>query len=124
MSSTRPFRPQTNGNVERFNRTLATEWAYATTISATRPKPRNIPSSCITTITTDPTPASAAQHQRPRSQPHGEPQLAAPPYTAAVGGQSQRVPLEAANNLYRSSQSVGKVPNCRRLSDPQLSKLW
>ena len=25
----RPRRPQTNGKVERFGRTLATEWAYA-----------------------------------------------------------------------------------------------
>lgn len=31
---TRPYRPQTNGRVERFNLTLAQEWAYARTYAS------------------------------------------------------------------------------------------
>ena len=29
MKKTRPYRPQTNGKIERFHRTLADGWAYA-----------------------------------------------------------------------------------------------
>ncbi len=57
---TRPFRPQTNGKVERFNRTLATEWAYAHTPQKPNAKPPTNTGS-ITTITTDPTPGSEDQ---------------------------------------------------------------
>lgn len=40
---TRPRRPQTNGKVERFNRTLLKEWAYARAYSSERARRRALP---------------------------------------------------------------------------------
>jgi hypothetical protein len=41
--STRPYRPQTNGKIERFHQTMGTEWAYGMTYASARARARALP---------------------------------------------------------------------------------
>ena len=43
VKKTRPYRPQTNGKVERFHRTLLEEWAYIRPWSSEQQTPRRLP---------------------------------------------------------------------------------
>ena len=63
---TRPYRPQTNGKIERFHRTLADGWAFKTLLQL-RDQPAATPCQhgSTSTTTTGPTPRSA----RPRPSP-------------------------------------------------------
>ncbi len=40
---TKPYRPQTNGKIERFHQTMAGEWAYGMTYASARARARALP---------------------------------------------------------------------------------
>jgi transposase InsO family protein len=63
---TRPYRPQTNGKIERFHRTLGEGWAFKKFYNS---ESARLAASChhgsTSTTTTGPTPRSAGQHPSP-----------------------------------------------------------
>src|SRR5690606_21385471 len=65
---TRPYRPQTNGKVERFHRTMVEEWAYVRLYTSIDQRlPRSLTGS-TPTIDDDLTPRSVASLLPPGSQ--------------------------------------------------------
>lgn len=70
---TRPYRPQTNGKVERLNRTLLAEWAYARASASNQARLATLPGW-----------VHAYNHHRPHT---------------ALGGHT---PMQTRNNLPRN----------------------
>jgi len=62
---TRPYRPQTNGKIERFHRTLADGWPSPGCPPPSPPAARPCRPGCTSTTITGPTPRSDAAHRSP-----------------------------------------------------------
>jgi len=60
VKKTRPYRPQTNGKIERFHRTMADGWAYPAATSQRPNAAKHSPAGPTNTITTGPTQPSEA----------------------------------------------------------------
>ncbi len=62
---TRPYRPQTNGKIERFHRTLADGWAFKKFYNSETPAAPLCQHGSTSTTTTGPTPPSGSAHPSP-----------------------------------------------------------
>ena len=66
---TRPYRPQTNGKIERFHRTLADGWAFRRLYLSESARRKALPAGCTSTTITGPTPPAGTPPHHPLDQP-------------------------------------------------------
>ena len=81
---TRPYRPQTNGKIERFHRTLADGWAFARVLHHRTARRNALPAGYTSTTITGPTPPSEAPTHHPPDQPAWAVHLGSRPRSRAI----------------------------------------
>ena len=74
--TTQPYRPRTNGKVERFHQTMGREWAHGRSYPQARTEPASWETGSSTTTTGDRTQHRRPATHQPRSQPLEAGQLA------------------------------------------------
>ncbi|TWG28579.1 transposase IS481 family protein [Micromonospora palomenae] len=99
VKKTRPYRPQTNGKVERFHRTLTEEWAYARPYLSEAARRRALPGWL-----------HAYNHHRAHT---------------ALGGQppASRVPNLSGQNTW-ATLGAGTIGRAARRAVPEMSPVW
>ena len=119
---TRPYRPQTNGKIERFHRTLADGWAYAATTAQKHPT-KALPDGSTTTTTTGPTPPPGTTADQPIDQP---------PRAVQLGSiRTEPIPLHLAHRRARLRRipAAGPAPTggavrARRIGRRVVVRWW
>ena len=111
-SRTRPYRPQTNGKIERFHRTMSDGWGYARCYTSESER-RSRPASMAPRVQPPPTPHRLREQatHHPLDQPLGSVQLAA--FVRA-----ERLPAKSCGEVCLEAHGVRGPDGPEARSDP------